>query len=79
MKYVTVNPENNVHYRLLELNKIVLRLPADVHPRRKGFTTVMISPFMIATREQSIIDLWSRGFRIAEQSGLSTAQQELQP
>lgn len=72
VRYVEVSPENSRDLRSLELNGIVLRLTAAQYSRRKGFTTVLLSPEYIRTRDTKILELWSR----CTNAGLSTEQEE---
>jgi hypothetical protein len=74
VRYVPVSKENNVHYRLLELNLLLRRLSADQHPRRPGHTTVLISPYVIATRNSKMIDLWDRTNPVSDIRSDDTAQ-----
>jgi hypothetical protein len=51
---------------------LIARPTAAQHPRRRGFTTVLINPHLVLTTDDEMYRLWSS-------CGLSPKQQELQP
>jgi hypothetical protein len=66
---VEITSKSRVDLASLELNKVLRRLSAAEWPRRKGYTTVVINPDVVRTRDEQQLKLWN--------SGLSTEQEEL--
>lgn len=64
--------KHNEYEDLRELinQDMVLRLPAALHPRKRGCVTVLVNPHLVLTTDDSMYALWQRG--------LSTKQEELQ-
>jgi hypothetical protein len=51
---------------------VIARPSARQHPRRKGFTTVLVNPHLVLTTDEDMYTLWEQCT-----GGLSTKQEEL--
>lgn len=58
--YLAVKQTNHALLQEMEKHDMVKRLKLKDHPRKAGFTTVLVNPQFIGTKNENVMKLWNK-------------------